>query len=174
MITLEEPIVGEEEKKILNEAIDKNNIAQGPYVQRFEDLLSSYCNVKHACACINATAALHLALAAFDIKQGDEVIMPSFTFIATANAATYLGAKPVFVDIKRDTLCIDTESIRKKISNNTKAIIPVHTYGYPCDMDEINKIAEKNELFVVEDAAEAIGAIYKGKKAGSLSDIGCL
>ena len=140
MITLEEPIIGEEEKKILHEAIDKNFIAQGPYVKKFESLLSSYCNVNYASTCFNATAALHLALAALDVKQGDEVIVPSFTFIATANAATYLGAKPVFVDIKKDTLCIDPESIRNKISENTKAIIPVHTYGYPCDMDEIKKI----------------------------------
>ena len=174
MITFEEPIIGKEEKISLHEAIDKNFIVQGPYVKKFESLSSSYCNVKYASACFNATAALHLSLAALGIKHDDEVIVPSFTFIATANAAAYLGAKPVFVDIKRDTLCIDAESIKKKISGNTKAIIPVHMYGHPCDMDEINKIAEKNRLFVVEDAAEAIGATYKGKKVGSLSDIGCL
>jgi len=174
MITLTEPIVGEEEKKYLQEAIDKNNIAQGPYVEKFENLVSSYNKVKFASACSNGTAALHLALAALDIRQGDEVIIPSFNFIASANATTYLGAKPIFVDIKKDTLCIDPESIKKKINENTKAIIPTHVYGYPCDMDAINEIAQKYNLVVIEDAAEAFGARYKGKNIGSLSDIGCL
>ena len=174
MITFEEPIIGKEEKKYLQEAIDNNNIAQGPYVKKFEALVSSYSKVKYASACFNGTAALHLALAALGIKQGYEVIVPSFTFIATANAAAYLGAKPVFVDIKEDTLCIDPESIKKKINKNTKAIIPVHIYGNPCDMELINEIAQKKGLYVVEDAAEAFGAKYKGKNVGSLSDIGCL
>lgn len=174
MITFNEPIIGNEEKRMLHEAIDQNSISQGPYVQKFESILSSYCNVKHASACFNATAALHLALAALGIKRDDEVIVPSFTYIATANAAAYLGAKPIFADIKKDTLCIDPKSIEKKINKNTKAIIPVHTYGNMCNMDEINKIAKKNRLFVVEDAAEAIGAQFNGRKAGSLSDIGCL
>jgi len=174
MITLNEPIVGEEEKKYLQEAIDKDNIAQGPYVEKFENIVSSYNKIKYASACFNGTAALHLALASLDIKQGDEVIVPSFTFIASANAAAYLGAKPVFADIKRDTLCIDPESIKKKINDNTKAIIPTHVYGFPCDMDAIKEIAQKNRLYVIEDAAEAFGAKYKGKNVGSLSDIGCL
>lgn len=174
MITFEEPIIGQEEKKYLQEAINNNNVTQGPYVEKFEALVSSYSKVKHASACVNGTAALHLALAALDIKQGDEVVVPSFTFIATANAVAYLGAKPVFADIKEDTLCIDPESIKKKINKNTKAIIPVHIYGNPCDMDIINEIAQKNGLHIVEDAAEAFGAKYKGKNVGSLSDIGCL
>ena len=174
MITFEESIIGKEEKKILHEAIDRNCVAQGAYVERFESLVSSYIKTKYATACFNGTAALHLALASLDIKQGDEVIVPSFTFIATANAAAYLGAKPVFADIKEDTLCIDPESIKKKINDNTKAIIPTHIYGNLCSMDEINEIVQKNKLYVVEDAAEAFGAKYKGKNAGSLSDIGCL
>jgi len=174
MITLNESIIGEEEKKYLLEAIDNNNISQGPYVEKFENIVSSYINVKNACACFNGTAALHLALAALDVKQGDEVIVPSFSFIASANVITYLGAKPIFADIKMGTLCIDPESIKKKISDKTKAIIPVHIFGNPCDMDAVNEIAKNNGLYVIEDAAEAFGAKYKGKNVGSLSDIGCL
>ncbi len=173
MITFDEPIIGEEEKELLLEAIGNSSVVQGPYVKKFEGIFSSYCNVKYASACINGTAALHLALASLGIKKGDEVIVPSFTFIATANAVTYTGAKPVFVDINKDTLCIDPDDIRKKITKKTKAIIPVHIFGYACDMETISNIARKNKLYVIEDAAEATGTIYKGKKAGSLSDIGC-
>ncbi|MBR9706799.1 DegT/DnrJ/EryC1/StrS aminotransferase family protein [Candidatus Pacearchaeota archaeon] len=173
MISFEEPIIGIEEKKLLNEVLNKSSVAQGPYVERFEKIISSYCNTKFASACFNGTAALHLALAALDIKQGDEVIVPSFTFIATANAVTYTGAKPVFTDIKKNTLCLDPNSLKKKITNKTKAIIPVHVFGNPCDMNSIKGLAKENDLSVIEDAAEAIGAVYRGKKVGSLSDIGC-
>lgn len=174
MITFEEPVIGEDEKKYLYDAIDKDNVAQGPYVKKFEDIVSSYISVKYASACFNGTVALHVALAALGIKQGDEVIVPSFTFIAPANAAAYLGAKPVFADINENTLCIDPESIKDKINKNTKAIIPVHIYGNPCNMSIINEIAQKNGLYVIEDAAEAFGAKHNGKNVGSLSDIGCL
>ncbi len=173
MITFEEPIIGKEEKELLYKAINSSAISQGKYVQEFESLFSSYCSTKYASACFNGTAALHLALAGLDIKPGDEVIVPSFTFIATANAAAYLGAKPIFADINKNTLCIDPESIKKKITEKTKVIVPVHVLGYPCDMDAIKNIAQKNGLYVIEDAAEAHGATYKGKKVGSLSDISC-
>ncbi len=173
MITFNEPIIGKEESRLLGEAIEKSSIAQGPYVEKFEKLFSSYCGTKHAAACFNGTVALHLALCALNIKQGDEVIVPSFTFAGTANAAAFVNAKPVFADIKKDTLCIDTKSIKKKITKRTKAIIPVHIYGNVCDMEQVNEVAEKYGIYVVEDAAEAHGASYKGKKAGSLSDIGC-
>lgn len=173
MITFNESIIGKEERKLLNEAIAKSSVAQGPYVEKFEKLFSSYCGTKHAAACFNGTVALHLALFALGIKENDEVIVPSFTFVGTANAAAFLKAKPVFADIKKDTLCIDPESIERKITKKTKAIIPVHVYGNVCDMDSINEIAKKHDIYVVEDAAEAHGASYKGKKAGSLSDIGC-
>lgn len=173
MISFNEPIIGIEEKRLLHEAIDKSSIAQGPYVRRFEQVFSSYCGTSRASACFNGTAALHLALSALNIKNGDEVIVPSFTFVGTANAVSYTNAKPVFADIKKDTLCIDPSSIRNKITKKTKAIIPVHIYGNPCDMKQINEIANKHGVHVVEDAAEAHGAVYKGKKVGSLSDIGC-
>ena len=160
MITFEDPYIGEEEKKILQEAIGKASIIQGPYVKKFEDAFSSYYSSKYACACFNGTVALHLALAALGIKRGDEVIVPSFTFVATANAVSYLGAKPVFADIEKNTLCINPESVTKKVTRKTRAIIPVHVFGYPCEMGAINEIAGKNGLYVVEDAAEAHGPTY--------------
>ena len=172
MISFEEPTIGNEEKKLLYEAIARSSVFQGPYVKKFEELFSKYCSVKYGCGCMNGTAALHLALAALDIKKGDEVIVPSFTFVATANAVSYLGAKPVFADIDK-SLCIDPKEIESKITEKTKVIIPVHVFGFACDMDAINKIAKKNNVFIVEDAAEAHGAEYKGKKVGSLSDISC-
>jgi len=121
----------------------------------------------------NGTVALHLALEALGIKPGDEVIVPALTFIATANAVKYVGAKPVFIDSEPRTWNIDPERIKEKITKKTKAIMPVHLYGHPCDMGIINEIAEKHDLKVIEDAAEAHGAEYKGKKVGSLSDVSC-
>ena len=174
MITFEEPIIENEEKKLLYDAIEKSSVAQGEYVKKFEDSCSKYFGSKFACASFNGTTALHLAVAALGIGKENEVIVPSFTFIATANVVSYVNAKPVFADIKKDTLCIDPSSIRKKITNKTKAIIPVHAYGNLCDMDEIRKIAKEKNLYVVEDACEAHGALYRGKMAGSISDIGCL
>lgn len=173
MITFDEPVIGKEEKSMLYEAIEKSSIAQGYYVSRFEHEFSSYCGTKYASASFNGTTALHLALASLGISQGDEVIVPSFTFIATSNVVRLCGAKPVFADIDKKTLCIDPTDIKKRIGKKTKAIIPVHIFGYPCDMEGVKEIAEKHGLYIVEDAAEAHGAVYKGKKVGSLSDIGC-
>ena len=174
MITFEEPIIEAEEKRLLYEAIKNSSVAQGPYVKKFEQSCSKYFNTKFACASFNGTTAMHLALAALGIKENDEVIVPSFTFVATANVVSYANAKPVFADIKKGTLCIDPEDIERKITKKTKAIIPVHVYGNLCDMDAIGKIAKEHSLFVIEDACEAHGAKYKGKKAGSMSEIGCL
>lgn len=139
----------------------------------FERKISSYIGVKHAIAVSSGTAALHLALAALDIQPGDEVIMPTFTMIACANAAKYLGAKPVLVDSESLTWNIDPSRIEEKITGKTKAIMVVHTYGHPADMDPIMEIAKKHGLYVVEDAAEAHGAEYKGRKVGGIGDIGC-
>ena len=121
----------------------------------------------------SGTAALHLALAALGIKKGDEVIVPSFTMIATVFAVVYTGATPVLVDCEGDTGNVNTRNIEKKISKKTKAIIPVHIYGHPCDMDPIMAIAKWKKILVVEDAAEAHGALYKNKKIGSIGDVGC-
>lgn len=145
--------------------------SSGDYVRRFEDCFSDYCGVKYGIAVTNGTVALHLALASLGIGKGDEVIIPAFTMIATAFAVCYTGAKPIFIDADRKTWNIDVEQIEQKITDQTRAIIPVHLFGNPCDMDEINEIAGKHHLFIVEDAAEAHGAEYKGKKVGSFSDI---
>jgi perosamine synthetase len=142
-------------------------------VEKFEQKFAEYCGCKYGIATNSGTTALHLALATLDIKAGDEVIIPTFTMIATANAITYTGAKPVLVDSEFSTWNIDTSKIKEKITKRTKAIIPVHTYGHPVDMDPIVELAEKHDLYVVEDAAEAHGAEYKGKRTGSIGDMGC-
>jgi perosamine synthetase len=143
------------------------------YVEEFEEKFAKYCNCKYGVATNSGTTALHLALATLNIKPGDEVIIPTFTMIATANAVTYTGAKPVLVDADENTWNLDTSKIEDKINEHTKAIIVVHTYGHPADMDPIIELAEKYNLYVIEDAAEAHGAEYKGKRVGSIGDIGC-
>ncbi|MBN1645251.1 DegT/DnrJ/EryC1/StrS family aminotransferase [Candidatus Woesearchaeota archaeon] len=147
--------------------------SKGKYVELFEKKFADFCNVKFAVSCVNGTAALHLALESLGITQGDEVIIPDFTFVATANAVRYSRAKPILVDSELDTWNIDVDRIEEKITPKTKAIIPVHIYGHPVNMDQIKKIAKKYSLYVIEDAAQAHGAEYKGKKAGSLGDVGC-
>ena len=142
------------------------------YVKEFENKFKNYCNTKYAIALNSGTDALIFALMSLEISQDDEVITVSNSFIATANAISYLKANPVFVDIN-DNLLIDYNKIEELITPKTKAIIPVHLMGAVCDMDEINKIAKKHKLFVIEDAAQSIGSTYKGIKTGSLSDIAC-
>lgn len=144
-----------------------------PYIEEFENNFAKYCNVKYATGVNCGTAALQFSLIASGVKEGDEVITTSNTYIATALAISNIGAKPVFVDIDENNYNIDVSKIEKKISDKTKAIIPVHLYGQVCDMDAINDIAKKNDLKIIEDACQAHGAEYKGKKAGSLGDIGC-
>jgi len=154
-------------------AIRAKHLSQGEFVQEFEKKFAKRIGVRHAAALCNGTAALHSALSAINVRPNDEVIVPSFSFIATANAVLYLGAKPVFVDIDPKTYNVDSGEIRKKITDKTKAIIVVHYAGQPADMDAINELAEDRDIFVVEDAAEAHGALYKGKRAGSLGDLAC-
>ncbi len=144
-----------------------------PYVGRFEKRFAEYCECKYGAAVNSGTTALHTALASIGVGKGDEVIIPTFTMIATPNSIAYLGAVPVLVDSELDTWNIDVDKIEEKITPRTKAIMPVHTYGHPVDMDPIMELAEKYNLFVIEDAAEAHGAIYKGKKVGSIGDLGC-
>lgn len=145
----------------------------GKYVTQFETEFSNYCGDKYGVATSNGTTALHLALVALGIGAGDEVIVPDITFAATINAVLYTGATPVIVDIEEDGWCIDPNEIEKAITEKTKAIIPVHIYGQPCDMGRIMDIAKKHNLYVVEDCAEAHGATFKGQKVGSFGDIGC-
>lgn len=174
MIPVFNPSIGEEELNNVIDAIKTNWISsKGEYIKKFEDKFAEYCGVKYGIAVTNGTAALHLALATLGIKKGDEVILPNFTMISSALAVYYTGATPVFVDAEEETGNINVRKIEEKITSRTKAIMPVHIYGHPCDMDEINEITRKYNLYVVEDAAEAHGAEYKRKKCGSLSDIGC-
>lgn len=167
-----EPFLNGNEEKYVNDAVKTGWISSsGEYVNRFESAFAKYCDSKYCVAVCNGTVAIHLALKSLGIGVGDEVIIPAFTMIATAFAVCYTGAKPVFVDIDKDTWNIDVTKIEEKITKDTKAIIPVHIFGNPCNMDAILKIAEKNNLYIVEDAAEAHGALYKDKKVGSFSDI---
>ncbi len=168
------PLLGGKELEYVNDCLKTNWISsKGKYVEEFEKNFAEYCGCKYGITTTNGTTALHLALASLDIKKGDEVIIPTFTMIATAFAVVYCGAKPVLVDAERETWNTDVEKIEKKITDRTKAIMPVHIYGHPCDMDPIMELAEEYDLYVVEDAAEAHGAEYKGKKAGGIGDIGC-
>ena len=162
-----------EEEKLLLESLSSGNFSQGKFVKDFEGKFKRYIGCKYATATMNGTAALHLALKALEIGPGDEVIVPSMTFIASANSVSYCNGIPIFVDCLKDTFCIDPEKIEEKITDKTKAIMVVHLFGNVCDMDKINAIARKHNLKVVEDAAEAHGAEYFGKKAGALGNISC-
>ncbi|MBT7782997.1 MAG: DegT/DnrJ/EryC1/StrS family aminotransferase [Anaerolineae bacterium] len=144
----------------------------GKYVERFETSFAEFCGVKHGIAVSNGTVALHLALLLKDIGPGDEVIIPDLTFVATANVVRYVGAEPVLIDAEPFTWTINPAQIKAKITSKTKAIIPVHLYGHPANMGEIMALANQYGLYVIEDAAEAHGAEYKGKRVGSLGDIG--
>lgn len=142
----------------------------GQYVERFEAAFAEFCHVGHAVSCCNGTAALHLALLALGVKPGDEVIIPTLTFVATANAVSYCGARPVFVDSDPEIWNLDPAVLADLITARTKGIIVVHLYGHPVDMDPVLALAQKHDLFVIEDAAEAHGAEYKGRRVGSLGD----
>ncbi|RLJ01480.1 MAG: UDP-4-amino-4,6-dideoxy-N-acetyl-beta-L-altrosamine transaminase, partial [Candidatus Aenigmatarchaeota archaeon] len=142
-------------------------ITQGPKVKEFEEALCEYTGAKYAVAVSSGTAGLHIACLAAGIKEGDEVITSPITFVASANCILYCGGTPVFVDVQEDTINIDPEEIEKKITKKTKAIIPVHFAGHPCDLEEIHSIAKKYGLIIIEDACHALGAEYKGSKIGS-------
>lgn len=168
-----EPSLGERELLNVSECVLTGWVSSaGKFVTSFEEMFADFCGTSHAVATSNGTTALHLALLALDIGPGDEVIVPTLTFIATANAVTYTGAQPVFVDSEPDTWNIDPRLIEKAVTPRTKAIIPVHLYGHPADMDPILDIARRHDLYVIEDAAEAHGARYKGQRVGGIGDIG--
>ena len=169
-----EPEISEEELKNVVEAVKNGWVSsKGKFIEEFEGSFAKYVGVKYGVATSNGTAALHLALVALNIGEGDEVIVPDLTFAATINAVIYVGAKPVIVDINPDYWCIDPDKLERVITPSTKAIIPVHLYGHPCDMDTIMEIASRHNLYVIEDAAEAHGAEYKGKKVGSFGHVSC-
>jgi len=168
-----QPSIGEEEIQEVAATLKSGWLTMGPKTIIFEDQIAKYVGAKHAIALNSCTAALHLSLIALGIGGGDEVITSPFTFAATGNVIVQVGAKPVFVDIKRDTYNIDPEKIKEAITPRTKAIIPVHYAGQPCDMEAIMEIAQKHNLYVIEDAAHAIGAEYKGKKIGTFGNTTC-
>jgi len=174
MLPVCEPFLSGKELEYVTDCLKTNWISsQGKYVEQFERRFAAYCGCEYGISTTSGTTALHLALASLGIGSGDEVIVPAFTMISTTFAIIYTGAKPVLVDAEPETWNIDTSKVEQKINQRTKAILPVHIYGHPCDMEPIMNIAEKYNLHVVEDAAEAHGAEYKGKKAGGIGHIGC-
>lgn len=172
-ISIANPVFNGNEKKYLNECIDTGWVsANGRFIDEFQRRFAAFCGTRYALACSNGTVTLHLALRALGVGPGDEVIMPALTYIATANAAAYCGAKPVFADSEEDTWSIDPAAIERAITPRTKAIIPVHLYGLPANMDAILDIAGRYGIPVVEDAAEAHGAQWGEKRVGSLGKVG--
>lgn len=171
-IPIAKPDLSGNEKKYLIECVETSWVSsRGPFVKKLEKNFADYLKVKYVAAVSSGTSGLHLALLALGIGPGDEVIVPTLTFIATVNAVKYVGAKPVFIDSEEETWSLDVKKLKSVITPKTKAIIPVHLYGHPVDMDPLIKIAKKNKIFIVEDAAEAHGAEYKGKKVGTFGDI---
>lgn len=171
-IPVSKPYIGEEEKRAVMEVMDSGILAQGPRTASFEQDFAKVCGVKHAIATSSGTTALHVALLAHGIGPGDEVITSPFTFIASVNSIVYTGATPVFCDIDEATFNLAPDLLEAKITQKTKAIMPVHIYGQPCDMSAIMEIANKHGLRVIEDCAQAIGATYKNKPVGSFGT-GC-
>jgi len=164
---------GNEEKYVLDGVRSTWVSSLGKYIDRFEDDFASFLGAKHAVSVSNGTCALLLALKALDVGPGDEVVVPSFTFAATVNAVMHAGATPVLIDCMPDHWNVDPAEFEKAITPSTKAVIPVHLYGHPCDMKSIMRIAKKHKIFVIEDAAEAHGAECEGKKVGAIGHIGC-
>ena len=166
--------VTEKSKRLINEILESNRLSSGKYVREFEKKFAELVGTKEAVAVGTGTDADALALAVlydFDAKRGDEIIVPALSFVATGNAVLQTGFIPVFVDVDRKTLNIDPEKIEEKITAKTKGIMPVHLMGKPADMDAINVIAKRHDLYVIEDAAEAHGATYKGRNVGTLGDL---
>jgi perosamine synthetase len=178
LIPINRPWIDNEEKQEVIKVLDENALTSasrngGKRVQEFESSLRTFLNVKHAISVNSGTAALHAALLALDIKTGDEVLLPSFTFVATANSVIASGAKPVFVDINIKDYTIDLNDLKRKISKKSKAIIPVHLYGHPSDLCELNEIANQYSLYIIEDACQSLGSLYKNKQTGTFGTMGC-
>lgn len=172
-IPLTEPDIGEQELQNVTEAVKSGWVSsKGPFIEEFEKKFSDYNGARYGIATSNGTTALHLALVALGIRKGDKVLL-SLTFVASASTVTYTGAEPIFIDSQPEYWCMDPSKIEEKIDDHTKAIMVVHLYGHPCDMDEIVHIAKDHKLYVIEDCAEAPGAQYKGKKVGSFGIISC-
>jgi len=166
-----EPTLAGNELKYVQQAVETNWISSaGSFIREFEAQFAAVCGVRYGIACANGTVAMHLAMATLGLEPGDEVIIPTFTMIATANAVIYCGAKPVLVDMEPNYWQMDINQVADKITPRTKAIVPVHIYGHPTDMDPLMELAQKHGITVIEDAAEAHGAEYKGRRTGGLGD----
>jgi len=190
-IPLHEPKFIGNEKKYLNECIDSTFVSSvGKYVDRFEKKIANYTGTKYAIATSNGTSALHISLILANVEQNDEVITQPLTFVATCNAISYCGAKPLFVDVDRETMGLSPIALKEFLENNTtvknqqcinnktgkviKACVPMHTFGHPCKIDEIKDICDKYHIFLIEDAAESVGSIYKGKHTGTFGQVGVM
>jgi perosamine synthetase len=167
------PWVTRADRKAVNNALKSRWLTGGPEAEKFEKAFAEYVGTKYAIAVNSCTSALHLAMRALDIKTGDEVIVPDLTFAATANAPIFCGAKPVFVDVDEKTFNISTKDVLEKITPKTKAIIPVHYGGQPCDMKELSEIADDHQISIVEDCAHSLGAKYRGQQTGTFGKMGC-
>jgi len=173
MIPISKPIINEQETRAVLDVLNSGMLVQGKKALELEHRFAEFCGVEHAVALNSGTAAIHAALYAVGIKEGDEVITAPFTFVASANPILMMGAKVVFADISPDTFTIDPHSIIKALTGKTKAIIPIDLFGLPCDYEAIQKIAGEHGLFIIEDACQAHGSKYFGKMAGALGDIAC-
>ena len=172
MIPIAQPLMGEEEKRAVIAVLESGMLAQGPKVEEFEKAFAALWGVRHAVATSSGTTALHVALLAHGVGPGDEVITSPFTFISSANSILFVGARPVFVDIDESSFNIDPSLIEARITPRTRALLPVHLFGNPCDMEAIMAIAARHGLIVIEDAAQAHGASIQGRKVGSFGT-GC-
>lgn len=173
LIPVFRPNYGAEEIKAVTEVLKSGWIGMGPKTAEFEQRFAAHVGAKYAVALNSATAALHLSLLAAGIGPGDEVIVPALTFVSTAHAVLYVGAKPVFADVEPDTLCLSPQDVARKITAKTKAVIPVHYGGHPCDLEELKRITASKKIVIIEDAAHACGSAYHGRKIGSLSPFTC-
>jgi dTDP-4-amino-4,6-dideoxygalactose transaminase len=172
-VDVAEPVLGDEERENLDEVLDSGRFLQGPYVEEFEEKWANYVGTDHAVAVTNGTTAIQLTLKALGMEPGEEVVVPSLTFGSTATAVVHQAGVPVFADIDRELYTLDHTDLERCVTDETFAIMPVHLYGHPAEMDEIREFADEHDLYVIEDAAQAHGASYKGNKVGSIGDAGC-
>ncbi len=161
------------ERDYVADALDSTWISGGSYLDRLERDIAAFCDVPHAFAVANGTMAIHLAYLAIELKAGDEVVVPGFAFLAAANVALHMGAKPVFAEVDPSTWCLTAEAVERVLSPRTRAVVPVHTYGNACDMDPITALCRGRGIWLIEDAAESFATRYKGRQTGGLADIGC-
>jgi perosamine synthetase len=178
MILINKPWIGEDEKREVINALDDNSLTSaakdgGKRVRELESLLQDYLNVKNVVSINSGTSALLAALLAADVKTGDEVLLPSFTFVATANSILAAGAKPVFVDVNKYDYTVDVSDLKAKITKKTRAIVPVHLYGHPADMEEIAEVAETKSINIIEDACQSLGSTYNSRQTGTFGIMGC-